>query len=420
MRIRSEKLMKIVAPVDVLIFNHTSVMSGGEIALLDLVREGLANKVHVHVDKSGPLSQCLQDLPGVSWSAARMDIGSRAAEHLGTVHRLQAIILRIETLLKMRKDYANVLKQYSSPTVYANTLRSVLVLSTLPLHGRRLIFHQRDQLTPAYLGKVSALLSRLLIRVRVAHIIANSASTALSSPLSSARTSVIPSAVADSFYELPPAPSQATPKLIMLGRLSPWKGQLEFLRSLVVLRDELKNSNWQAEIVGGALFGEFEYESKLKTFIKEHELDAWVSLRGHITGVESVLSTGHILVHASILPEPFGQVVVQGMAAARAVVAANSGGPLETIDHERTGLLVDPSQSLQLAKALDNLIRDRSLRAKLGAAAREAASRYRIDLVARQVSVVLQSEPDGAGVRGTTRITGQQNGEAGVSNDEKP
>lgn len=405
--------------VDVLIFNHTSVMSGGEIALLDLVGEGLADKVHVHLDKVGPLSDRLDIMPGVTWSATRSNGETQAEEHLGTTRRLQAMMLRLVTLIKMRKDYADVLKRFSSPTVYANTLRSVLVLSTLPLRGRRLVFHQRDQLTAAYLGKISAFLSQLLIRTRAAHVIANSTSTASSSPLSSERTSVIPSAVADAFYDLPPAPADTTPTLIMLGRLTPWKGQLEFLRSLVVLRDDLKNSHWKAEIVGGALFGEFAYEATLKAFIEEHGLEEHVTLRGHVTGVEGVLAAGHILVHASILPEPFGQVVVQGMAAGRAVVAANSGGPLETIDHERTGMLIDPKQPLQFAQVLNKLIKDRSLRARLGASARQEAGRYRTNLIARQVSNVLRSEPNLAGAMGSENNRSQLKPQARVFHDEQ-
>lgn len=414
-----------VSAVDVLIFNHTSIMSGGEIALLDLLREGLADSAHVHVDRTGPLTEVLAVLPGVTWSAARSSSESDDADHLGTVRRCKAIVLRLKTLIKMRRDYARVLSRIKSRTIYANTLRSVLVLSTLPLHGRQLVFHQRDQLTSAYLGRVSSAVSWLLIRSRVSHIIANSSNTAQSSPLPSMRTSVIPSAVANAFYDLQPAPSSTTPRLVMLGRLSPWKGQLEFLKSLLVLRDELDNRSWKADIVGGALFGESEYENELRTFIHQHHLDDQVTMRGHVSGVESVLATSHILVHASILPEPFGQVVAQGMAAARAVVAANSGGPLEIIDHQETGILVDPKQSLQFANVLDKLLSDEDLRKRLGASARHSAERYRVHSITRQVSEVLANGQSSMDARQQQKksiqdIRAHIEAQARVPNDEQP
>ena len=47
-----------------------------------------------------------------------------------------------------------------------------------------------------------------------------------------------------------------------------------------------------------------------------------------------------VLVHASTVAEPFGQVVVQGMACAKPVVATNGGGVRETMLDGVTGLLV--------------------------------------------------------------------------------
>ena len=44
-----------------------------------------------------------------------------------------------------------------------------------------------------------------------------------------------------------------------------------------------------------------------------------------------------VVVHASLIPEPFGMTVIEGMAAGAAVVAANTGGPTETIDPARRG-----------------------------------------------------------------------------------
>lgn len=377
--------------VDVLVFNHTSVKSGGEIALLDLLRAGIAGTAHVHIDKEGPLSEALTGIQGVSWSASRSGGGTSEADHLGIAHKFKAVRLRVKTLVNMRRDYRVVLSAVDGPTIYANTLRSALVLCTLRTHGKRIVFHQRDQLTPKYLGRVSSFLSRTLLRARVTHVIANSSSTAATSPLASTRTSVIPSGVADAFYEIENAPTAGPPRMVMLGRLAEWKGQLQFLEALLYLRDELQNAEWSAEIVGGALFGEHEYEEKLRSFIRTHDLLNHVVLRGHVNDVPSVLHDSHILVHASILPEPFGQVVAQGMAAGRPVVAANSGGPLEIIDNNVNGILVDPTRPHELAAALNKLLKDAELRERLAESARLSAERYRVETISKEVARVLSA-----------------------------
>ena len=59
---------------------------------------------------------------------------------------------------------------------------------------------------------------------------------------------------------------------------------------------------------------------------------------------------------ASTTPEPFGLVVVEGMALGRAVIAAALGGPLETIA-PGTGLLFDPTRPDLLAEQLTRLRR---------------------------------------------------------------
>ena len=329
--------------VDLLVLNHTSVLSGGEIPLVDLLRAGLLF-FHVHTDRYGPLTEALAGLPGVTCSSARAETTPTDSDSLGTADPVKAIWLRLRTFIWMRRDYARLLSRINSPIIYSNTLRSTLVICTLRLNGRRLIFHQRDQLSRAYLGRFFALIARLFIRARVSHVIANSASTARSSPLSPSRTAVIPSAVAASFFEVPAPIDVKAPRILMLGRLSPWKGQLQFLHSLVVLRNELENSPGRRKS-SGVLFS-VNPTTKMSCEHSSQNMnsdlsggDAWPP-----SDVEQCLTHSHILVHASILPEPFGQVIAQGMAAGRAVVAANSGGPLEIIRDHGAGLLVDPTK----------------------------------------------------------------------------
>mmetsp|Transcript_3905 Transcript_3905/g.24707 ORF Transcript_3905/g.24707 Transcript_3905/m.24707 type:complete len:419 (-) Transcript_3905:985-2241(-) len=68
--------------------------------------------------------------------------------------------------------------------------------------------------------------------------------------------------------------------------------------------------------------------------------------------------------------EHFGIVPLEAMARAKPVIACNSGGPMETILHQKTGFLVEPCPSA-FAQAMQALTSDPSRAAHMGCLARE-------------------------------------------------
>ena len=71
--------------------------------------------------------------------------------------------------------------------------------------------------------------------------------------------------------------------------------------------------------------------------------------------------------------EGYGVVCAEAMAYGRPVVASAVGGLLDLVADGETGLLVPPSDVVALRSALERLLGDPELRAKLGAAARDRA-----------------------------------------------
>ncbi len=69
--------------------------------------------------------------------------------------------------------------------------------------------------------------------------------------------------------------------------------------------------------------------------------------------------------------EGFGLICAEAMAYGRPVVASAVGGLLDLVRDGETGLLVPPRDPAALRAALDRLLVDADLRARLGAAARE-------------------------------------------------
>jgi glycosyltransferase involved in cell wall biosynthesis len=75
--------------------------------------------------------------------------------------------------------------------------------------------------------------------------------------------------------------------------------------------------------------------------------------------------------------EPFGMVILEGMLHGIAIAASAVGGPMEILDHGRTGLLFPARDSKGLAEAILRLVRDRNCRLRIGAAgAREVREKW--------------------------------------------
>jgi glycosyltransferase involved in cell wall biosynthesis len=97
-------------------------------------------------------------------------------------------------------------------------------------------------------------------------------------------------------------------------------------------------------------------------------------------GVGPVADVGPYYERAAVVAVPsrregYGMVAREAMAYGRAVVASDVGGLRDAIDDGIDGVLVPPRDVPALRAALEQLVRDRELRARLGAAARAKAMR---------------------------------------------
>jgi phosphatidylinositol alpha 1,6-mannosyltransferase len=70
--------------------------------------------------------------------------------------------------------------------------------------------------------------------------------------------------------------------------------------------------------------------------------------------------------------ETFGQTIQEALASGLPVVAPAAGGPLDLVDHGRTGYLVPPCDATALTETVAALVGDPARRAEFGANARAA------------------------------------------------
>ena len=103
------------------------------------------------------------------------------------------------------------------------------------------------------------------------------------------------------------------------------------------------------------------------------------------------LNAADVVVLPSVA-EQFGQVLVEGMACARPVIAVNSHGPAEIVDAGETGWLVGPDDRDGLAAALVEAVNDPAERRRRGENAREVAlERYAWPALAERVAAVYET-----------------------------
>jgi glycosyltransferase involved in cell wall biosynthesis len=168
-------------------------------------------------------------------------------------------------------------------------------------------------------------------------------------------------------------PKTGKPTIGVVGRLAPWKGQDVFLDAFA---QAFRGANVRARIIGSALFGEDAYAESLRRQAEQLGIAGQVEFRGFREDVWAELRELEVLVHCSVRPEPFGQVVLEGMAASVPVIAAAAGGPAELITDGVDGVLTTPGDSAALAAAMRRLIDDPDLREQLAAAGRRRSGDF--------------------------------------------
>jgi len=185
----------------------------------------------------------------------------------------------------------------------------------------------------------------------------------------------------------------------IVGMLLPWKGHEVFLKAAQRVAERVPKVH--AFIVGAAPNGDSAYERRLRALAHDLGIGDRVTFTGYRADIPDILSLLDVVVHASVQPEPFGRVIVEAMAMKRPVIATKAGGPLEIIEHGRTGFLVPPGDHEALADRLISLLEDRPLAEHVAdAGSREVARRFSADahapLVQRVYEQVLEPRRVGA------------------------
>jgi phosphatidylinositol alpha-1,6-mannosyltransferase len=187
------------------------------------------------------------------------------------------------------------------------------------------------------------------------------------------------------------------PTIVTVARLADrYKGHDVVLDALPAIREAVPGVRWV--VVGdGPLRGELEARAQ------RNGVGAVVEFRGRVSDEERdrAMAEADVFVMPSRLPpggaggEGFGIVYLEAALAALPVVAGNVAGAVDAVEHDATGLLVDPASPAAVGQALTRLLNDAELARRLGEAGRRRARTFTWQRMAEQVDAVLHEAVSG-------------------------
>jgi glycosyltransferase involved in cell wall biosynthesis len=196
------------------------------------------------------------------------------------------------------------------------------------------------------------------------------------------RVTVVPPGIDARFT--PGAERSPTPLVVAVGRLVPVKRFHLLVDALVALRD--RHPSLRAVVVGEG----YEREA-LERRVRDASAETWIDLPGRLTDAEVVdLYRRAWVLAATSQHEGWGMTITEAGACATPAVVTRIGGHADAVVDGTTGLLVDSPDDL--VGALDRLLADAALRDRLGAAARERATRLTWEATAYGTLDVLARE----------------------------
>ena len=322
----------------ILFLDQFSEMGGAQRALIDTVdaaqRRGW--EVYAAVPGAGPLIEQLQTR-GVAVTG--MSCGPYRS------HSKNAIdVVRFGFDLRRQiRTISNLSNERGFDLLYVNGPRLMPAAAFACPRSVPILFHAHSHIRQAAAAKVAG----WSIRHADATVVAcsNSVVEPLRSYAESDKLHVIPNGVAEVKFRERPFGREKSWCIGMIGRISPEKGQAEFLQAAALIA--LESDKARFVLCGAPLFADTSYEEVV------HRLAEGLPVEfiGWREDVAPVFATLDLLVVPS-LEEGMGRVIVEAFSAGVPVVAFPTGGIPEVVVDGETGFLTKGTSPEALAARL--------------------------------------------------------------------
>ena len=176
-------------------------------------------------------------------------------------------------------------------------------------------------------------------------------------------------------------------KIVCVGRLGR-NDKRQHLLFEAFAKIASKHANWIVELWGGKQGKSFHTE--LQQMIKNHNFQDRVFLRGTSTNIPKILRNADIFAFPS-KTEAFPLALSEAMSAGLPAIAYKScTGTNEILEDKKSGFLCDDGIDA-FADAMDKLIEDKSLRIKMGKAAKESMQQFAPEKIWNKWEALLDS-----------------------------
>jgi len=176
-----------------------------------------------------------------------------------------------------------------------------------------------------------------------------------------------------------------------VGRLEPLKGQHVFIKAAAQVANKCPYARFV--IIGGKVYGRGreKYEDELRAIASELQIENKLYFTGHRKDISNVMSALDIFALCSVEPDSLPGVVMEAMVMAKPVIGPRAGGVPEEIDDGTTGLLYEPGNHQDMAKAICRLINEPELAKAFGVAGtRRASTIFNKDILCRHIENVYE------------------------------
>jgi glycosyltransferase involved in cell wall biosynthesis len=367
--------------VKILFLDQFSEMGGGQRVLLDVVDAvvGRGWTAHVLVPGSGPLVEQLRarDVPVEHIPCGPYRSGGKSP----------ADFLRFARDVRQQvREIDNRLRQERFDLIYVNGPRLISAATRAVRDRAPVWFHAHSRIQQAYAVRAAGSSIRKVDATVVA--CSKSAAEPLRRYIAPGKLHVIPNGTPDLGFR--PRGFGGAWTVGVVGRISPEKGQMDFLQAIALLKPEFPRVRFI--VCGAPILPARKYFDRVQTLARSLN----VELSGWREDIASVFSELDLLVVPS-KEEAMGRVLVEAFSAGVPVVAFPVGGIPEVIIDGETGFLVSETTPQALAGRIRKLLNgDAETLQRIACNARRAwEQRYTVtafqqritNLMARVVSV---------------------------------
>jgi len=360
----------------ILFISHSSEKSGAPRVLLD-VAESLSEKEY-------DLTFCLPEDRGIAHEIRNKGYnlifcynpqkGLRDKTGLGSLMTL------IINKLKFMKNIRAIIAKGSFDLVYINSIASLFAGIALIGKGNKILWHLHEDLKPCRINRLKCwLVTKISDKIL---FVSPSNLSCFPKSLKTIPHEILPNGIdiqsmesfsPDKQYRTRFEYKETDNIIATLSYISHRKGIDVFLKALPLVFEDYENA--KAVIPGDKSGADPKYLEKIEEIQKAPELKNHVFFPGFCSNIPSFLDCVNVFVLPS-RNDPMPLAVLEAMAMRKAIVATDVGSLKQMIDPPHAGIIVPPEDPPALAKAILNLLKNPSLRHKMGNAAKQRIQRH--------------------------------------------